>query len=109
MQAAVLSNQAYGASKAGVNNLTRSCALEFAKDGIRINAVMPGGVAATTGARQAAAAFKLSGPLTNRDRLPLGRHPTPTEIAQAVLFFASPASACITGQCLAVDGGFQVS
>jgi NAD(P)-dependent dehydrogenase (short-subunit alcohol dehydrogenase family) len=42
-------------------------------------------------------------------RMPLGRLATPEDIAHAVLFLASPASAYITGQLLAVDGGFQVS
>jgi NAD(P)-dependent dehydrogenase (short-subunit alcohol dehydrogenase family) len=112
LQAAVYSNQAYGASKAGVSNLTRSCALEFAADKIRVNAVLPGGVL-TEGAAAARTAPNLSGPLkgplTNPDRMPLGRPATPDDIARATLFLASPAADYITGQLLAVDGGFMVS
>ncbi|HTZ70168.1 MAG TPA: SDR family NAD(P)-dependent oxidoreductase [Acetobacteraceae bacterium] len=113
LQAAVFCNQAYGASKAGVSNLTKSCAVEFAPDKIRVNAVLPGGVM-TEGARAATSApnlkgQKLDGPLTNPARMPLGRPATPDDIARAALFLASPASAYITGQLLAVDGGFMVS
>ena len=108
LQAAVFSNQAYGASKGGVNNLTRSCAVEFAPDGIRVNAVLPGAVV-TEGARNASGSFPLQGPLVTPGRMPLGRPATPDDIAKAVLFFASDASSYITGQLLAVDGGFLVS
>lgn len=108
IRAAVFSNQAYGASKGGVNNLTRSCALEFAPDKIRINAVLPGGVV-TEGAKSATGAFPVKGPLTSPERMPLGRPATPDDIARAALFFASDASSYITGQLLAVDGGFLVS
>lgn len=113
LQAAVFCNQAYGASKAGVSNLTKSCALEFAPERIRVNAVLPGGVM-TEGARAATAApnlggLKLGGPLTDRARMPLGRPALAADIAQAALFLASPAADYITGQLLAVDGGFMVS
>ncbi|MEO5598541.1 MAG: SDR family oxidoreductase [Novosphingobium sp.] len=108
IQAAVFSNQAYGASKGGVSNLTKSCAAEFAPDNIRVNAVMPGAVA-TDGAKNASGSFPVKGPLTSPARMPLGRVGTPADIANATLFFASDASSYITGQLLAVDGGFLVS
>lgn len=108
MQAAVFSNQAYGASKGGVSNLTKSCAAEFAPDNIRVNAVLPGAVA-TDGAKDASGTFPLKGPLTTPERMPLGRVATPDDIARAALFFASDASSYVTGQLLAVDGGFLVS
>ena len=108
LQAVVFSNQAYGASKAGVSNLTRSCAAEFGADGIRVNAVLPGGVA-TEGARLASSGGVLRGPILGAGRVPLGRGGTEADIARAALFLASPAADYITGQLLAVDGGFMVS
>lgn len=112
-RALVTHNSAYGASKAAVTNLTRSMAFEVGGDGIRINAVLPGGVA-TEGAQQATAKMKedglvLAGPMAMPGRLPLGRIAQPIEIAAACLFLASDAAAYITGQMLAVDGGFLIS
>lgn len=108
MQAVVYHNATYNASKAGVNSLTKTTALEFAADGIRVNAVLPGGTA-TPGAKAASAAIELKGPMLTPGRIPLGGMGEPQDIAMAVLFFACPASRYITGQLLAVDGGFQVS
>ena len=108
LQPVIFDNGDYGASKAGVNNLTKVAALEFAADRIRVNAVLPGGVA-TEGAAASTKAHQASGPITQPGRMPLGRIGVASDIAQAVLFFASPASSYVTGQLLAVDGGFQVS
>lgn len=112
-RALVTNNSAYGASKAAVTNLTRSMAIEVAADGIRINAVLPGGVA-TEGAQAATQAMAseglaLAGPMTMPGRLPMARVAQPAEIAAACLFLASNAASYITGQALAVDGGFLVS
>jgi NAD(P)-dependent dehydrogenase (short-subunit alcohol dehydrogenase family) len=109
----VFHNAAYGASKAATTNLTRVAALEFGSDRIRVNAVLPGGTA-TEGAKEAGEAMKkrgleLKGPMTQPGRVPLGAMGTPDDIAAACLFLASPAAKFITGQCLAVDGGFMVS
>jgi 3-oxoacyl-[acyl-carrier protein] reductase len=109
----VFHNAAYGASKAGVTNLTRVAALEFGADKIRVNAVLPGGTA-TEGALAASKdmvqrGLELKGPITLPGRVPLGMMGSPEDIAAACLFLASPASKQITGQCLAVDGGFLVS
>jgi NAD(P)-dependent dehydrogenase (short-subunit alcohol dehydrogenase family) len=109
----VFHNAAYGASKAGMTNLTRVAALEFGGDRIRVNAVLPGGTA-TEGAKEASVdmvkrGLELKGPITLPGRVPLGMMGSPDDIAAACLFFASPASKQITGQCLAVDGGFLVS
>ncbi|MGO9512705.1 MAG: SDR family NAD(P)-dependent oxidoreductase [Steroidobacteraceae bacterium] len=104
----IFDNNDYGASKAGVNNLTQTAALEFAPDQIRVNAVLPGGVA-TERALSSVSHKPARGPMTQPGRFPLGRMATPEDIAMAVLFLASPAAAYITGQLLAVDGGFQVS
>jgi NAD(P)-dependent dehydrogenase (short-subunit alcohol dehydrogenase family) len=109
----VFHNAAYGASKAATTNLTRVAALEFAADNIRVNAVLPGGTA-TEGAKEASdnmkkAGMELKGPMTQPGRIPLGAMGTPDDIAAACLFLASPAARYITGQSLAVDGGFLVS
>lgn len=109
-QVAVFNNVTYNTTKAGVNALTKTAALEFAEHKIRVNAVLPGGVA-TEGAMKASATATapITGPLTQPERLPLGRIGTSEDIAKATLFLASPAAEYITGQLLAVDGGFQVS
>lgn len=109
MKAVITNNMHYGASKAGVNAITFTVALEQAKHGIRCNAVLPGGVA-TEQAGRAAAAKAPGGPMTQPDRWPLTGGPTTSDqIANAALFLASDASSYITGQFLAIDGGFQVS
>src|SRR5581483_926966 len=109
----VFDNAAYGASKAGTTNLARVSAWEFCSDKIRVNAVLPGGTA-TPGAAEAtakmrASGIELKGPMTQPGRVPLGTMGTPDDIAAACLFLASPAARYITGQCLAVDGGFLIS
>jgi len=109
----VFHNAAYGASKAGTTNLTRVAALEFGRDGIRVNAVLPGGVT-TEGARAATATMQtsgieLTGPMTQPERIPLRSMGEPIDIAAACAFLISPAARYITGQALAVDGGFLVS
>jgi len=108
MQAVVHHNGTYNASKAGVNSLTRTTALEFGADGIRVNAVLPGGIP-TAGARAASAAIELKGPIMGEGRIPLGGMGDVQDIANAALFLASSAARYITGQLLAVDGGFLIS
>ncbi|MEA1652834.1 SDR family NAD(P)-dependent oxidoreductase [Nitrospirillum sp. BR 11164] len=112
-RAVVFHNAAYNASKAGLTNLTRTSALEAGPHGIRVNAVLPGGTA-TEGAREATAdmrarGLEIGGPITQPGRVPLGMMGQPEDIAHACLFLASPAARAITGQALAVDGGFLVS
>jgi NAD(P)-dependent dehydrogenase (short-subunit alcohol dehydrogenase family) len=109
MKACIFDNIHYGASKAGVNSLTVSVALEFAGDNIRSNAVLPGGVM-TAQAALSVQEMMPRGPFTQPGRIPLGGVPAgPAEIANAVLYLASDASRYVTGQLLAVDGGFLVS
>jgi 2-deoxy-D-gluconate 3-dehydrogenase len=94
---------AYCASKAGAINLTRVLALEWAPHGIRVNAVCP------TFARTPLTERLLEDPATADEllsRIPLGRLMTPAEVAAAVVFLAGPGAGGITGQALAVDGGW---
>jgi NAD(P)-dependent dehydrogenase (short-subunit alcohol dehydrogenase family) len=92
----------YCASKGGLVMLTRSAALELAPDGIRVNAVCPGGVE-TEGTRENLAAG-LRDVLT--PRIPLGRVALPEDVAGAVVFLAGPAARYVTGATLVVDGGY---
>src|SRR6202011_3959165 len=110
---AVLGQAQYSSSKAGVNMLTLAVALEFAGDGIRVNAVLPGSID-TPGVRTNMARIEKdprlrAGPSFQPGRQPLNFFGQPRDVAAACLFLASPASRYITGQLLAVDGGFLIS
>jgi NAD(P)-dependent dehydrogenase (short-subunit alcohol dehydrogenase family) len=95
---------AYAASKAGLVQLTKSLAVAWAADGIRVNAIAPGWIATamTVPARSDAA--------RNRailDRTPLGRWGTPDDLTGPALFLASDAARFVTGAVLPVDGGYS--
>jgi NAD(P)-dependent dehydrogenase (short-subunit alcohol dehydrogenase family) len=96
----------YSASKGGVMQLTKSLAIAYAVDGIRVNAVAPGWIAtALTQPLQddpARAAPILA-------RTPLGRWGTPEDVAGPVLFLAGPAARFVTGVVLPVDGGYLIT
>jgi Tropinone reductase 1 len=99
----VRSGAPYGMTKAALIQLTRNLACEWAAAGVRVNAVAPWYIWTP-----------LSQPVLERDdyrrsvteRTPLGRVGQPEEVAAAVSFFCMPAASYVTGQCLAVDGGF---
>jgi NAD(P)-dependent dehydrogenase (short-subunit alcohol dehydrogenase family) len=97
---------AYSASKHAVVGLTQTAALEYARKGIRINAVCPGVITTPMGERVA------SENPASRDKLvalhPMHRLGTPSEVAKAVLWLSSDASSFTTGHALTVDGGLVV-
>lgn len=102
---------AYGATKAGIANLTQTLALETAPYGVRVNCVAPGNI----GTELHWAALRRRAEVEGRpfDELvsevrrgvPLGRHGTPADIAGAVLWLISDDASYVTGQTIVVDGG----
>jgi NAD(P)-dependent dehydrogenase (short-subunit alcohol dehydrogenase family) len=102
---AIAGAAAYGVSKAAVMHLSRILAVEWARDGIRVNAVaptiVPTGMTADVRSSQEYLRDKLAS-------IPLGRMAHPAEVASAVVYLASPAAAMITGEVLFVDGGASV-
>ena len=97
---------AYAASKGGVAQLTKSLAIAYAADGIRVNAIAPGWIATPlTPALQEDPAR--AGPILART--PLGRWGTPADVAQAAMFLCTPAAAFMTGVILPVDGGYMIA
>ena len=94
---------AYGASKHGVVGLTKSVALQLAKNRIRVNAVCPGGIMTPMTERIAAASGGTQAQLGAAH--PLGRMGQPEEIASAVLWLCSDQASYVTGFAAAVDGG----
>ena len=96
----------YAASKGGVMQLTKSLAIAYAEDGIRINAIAPGWIATPlTAALQEDEAR--SGEIVRRT--PMRRWGTPADVADPVLFLASRAARFVTGVVLPVDGGYLIN
>ncbi|MBE6977254.1 MAG: SDR family oxidoreductase [Ruminococcaceae bacterium] len=100
-----ISQVAYGTSKAAINYLTKLIAVHEAKHNIRCNAVLPGMTATEAVEKHLSDEFRN---LFMR-HIPLGRMGLPEEIAEAVCYFASDASAYTTGQILTVSGGFGLA
>ena len=100
-----ISQVAYGTSKAAINYLTKLIAVQEAKHNIRCNAVLPGMTATEAVEKNLTEEFRN---LFLR-HIPLGRIGLPEEIADAVCYFASDASAYTTGQILTVSGGFGLA
>jgi len=96
---------AYAAAKAGLAQAARTLALEWARDGIRVNTVAPWYTRTPLVEPVLGDPAKLQAILA---RTPLARIAEPAEVAAAIAFFALPASSYITGQCLSVDGGMSV-
>ena len=99
----VRTGAAYGMAKAALHQLTKNLAVEWAEDGVRVNAVAPWYIRTR----------RTSGPLSDPDyydqvieRTPMRRIGEPDEVAAAVGFLCLPAASYITGECIAVDGGF---
>lgn len=99
-------NPAYGASKAAVAQLTKSLAIAWAGDGIRVNAVAPGFIVTEQSARSRTDPAHVAAVAA---RTPMGRWGEPADIAGPVLFLASDAAGFMTGTCLAIDGGYSVA
>ncbi len=94
----------YQASKGGVVQMTRSLAVEWASSGVRVNAVAPGHIGTALVRRQ----WEVEPHLKEffLTRTPMGRLGTPADVAGPVVFLAGDAAAMITGQIIAVDGGY---
>jgi NAD(P)-dependent dehydrogenase (short-subunit alcohol dehydrogenase family) len=98
-------NPAYGASKAAVTQLTKSLAIAWAPDGIRVNAVAPGFIVTQQSAKSRTDPAHVA---AVEARTPMKRWGQPEDIAGTVLFLASPLAGFITGACVPVDGGYSI-
>lgn len=98
-------NPAYGASKAGVEQLTKSLAIAWSDDNIRVNAIAPGFIVTEQSAR---AREDASFTAKIEARTPMGRWGEPEDVAGVALFLASDAARFITGATIPVDGGYSV-
>jgi NAD(P)-dependent dehydrogenase (short-subunit alcohol dehydrogenase family) len=104
-QLALPTGVAYAAAKAGLAQATRTLALEWAKDGIRVNTVAPWYTRTPLVESVLADATKLAAIVA---RTPMARIAEPREVATVVAFLAMPAASYVTGQCVSVDGGMSI-
>ena len=98
-------NGPYGVAKAGVDSLTRTLSVELAPRGIRVNGVAPGPVPTEVFMEFFKASEEDLPGMAKKWGVPLGRLGTPDDVANAVVFLASPAASWVTGQTLLVNGG----
>lgn len=94
----------YASSKGGLLAFTRACAVELGGKGIQVNAILPGMIQTDMSRR-----VRKRGGETLLERIPVGRFGEPSEVAHLVVFLASDRADYITGQAIAVDGGFSVA
>ncbi len=97
---AMRAEAAYAAAKAGMVGLTRSLALDFAAEGITVNAVAPGWIAT---------ASQTDHEREQGLRTPMRRSAAPEEVASAITWLCTPGAAYTTGQCVVVDGGNSIA
>jgi NAD(P)-dependent dehydrogenase (short-subunit alcohol dehydrogenase family) len=97
---------AYAASKGGIAQLTKSLAIAYAADGIRVNAIAPGWIATplTTALQGDAGRSQII-----LDRTPLKRWGQPSDLLGGVLYLCSPAASFVTGTVLVIDGGYAIN
>jgi NAD(P)-dependent dehydrogenase (short-subunit alcohol dehydrogenase family) len=100
---------AYSASKAAVLGLTRAAALEQARNGIRINAVCPGWMVTPMTTVRASEMLGRDVIAAASKIVPMGRAAHPSELAELVVWLASPAASYLTGQGIVADGGFTLA
>lgn len=98
----------YVASKHAVNGLTKNAALEYSKEGIRVNSICPGGI--DTRMLDSLADQATAGAQSSSDMMaplhPLGRIGTPDEVAELIVWLSSPAASFVTGANIPIDGGY---
>jgi NAD(P)-dependent dehydrogenase (short-subunit alcohol dehydrogenase family) len=97
---------AYAASKGGIAQLTKSLAIAYAADGIRVNAIAPGWIETPLTAALVADGERSR---TILDRTPLRRWGQPSDLLGGVLYLCSPAASFVTGTVLVIDGGYAIS
>jgi NAD(P)-dependent dehydrogenase (short-subunit alcohol dehydrogenase family) len=99
---------AYDATKGAIRMLTRGAALDLAEDGIRVNATAPGQIATEFTENGTERTVERAGDEEYIKPIPMRRAGFPEDVADATLFLASDAADYITGELLAVDGGWQI-